>query len=178
MRQLVLAGAFLGLSALLATPLAAQEPAPPDTAVVRDTIPAADAPRRHPRDAFIRSMIIPGWGQAWVGAPGRGGVYFAMEAGALWMVYKSHQKLREAQQQEAWLREIGELAPQQDGPLVGPRRQQREDWITLAIFLLFFSGADAFVAAYLADFDEHIGVLPVPGGGMRFEATIPVGRRR
>ncbi|MGI9180224.1 MAG: DUF5683 domain-containing protein [Longimicrobiaceae bacterium] len=183
-RPLALAGGLLLL--LLAIPearLAAQDPLPTDT-IVRDTVPAAPdtvptvLARRSPRGAFVRSLLIPGWGQAWVGAPGRGGVYFAMEAGSLWMVYKSWQRLREAREQQAWLRETGRLQPTQESALVQSREAQREDWLAVALFLVFFSGADAFVAAHLADFDEHIGVIPTSGGGLRLEARVPVGGRR
>lgn len=188
-RPLSLAAGLLFL--LLVIPdarLAAQDPVPADTIVrdtlARDTVPAAPdtvptvIAGRSPRGAFVRSLLIPGWGQAWVGSPGRGGVYFAMEAGSLWMVYKSWQRLREAREQEAWLRETGRLQPTQQSPLVESREAQREDWLAVAIFLVFFSGADAFVAAHLADFDEHVGVRPTPGGGMRLEARVPIGGRR
>lgn len=161
------------------TPLAAQEPAPADTvAQARDTVPPPLVLHRSPRGAFIRSLIIPGWGQAWVGAPGRGGVYFAMEAGSLWMVYKTVQKLNEARREEAWLLETGQLQPGQQSPLVAAREDQREDWLAVAIFLLLFSGADAYVAAHLADFDDRIGVVPSGDGALRLQATVPVGRRR
>ncbi len=177
-RRLGLAGAFL--LCLLALPyghLAAQEPTPPDT-VVADTVPPDLGLSRSPRGAFIRSLIVPGWGQAWVGAPGRGGVYFAMEIGSLWMVYKSAQKLREARLAQAWLRESGQLQPNQTSPVVQSREEQREDWITVAVFLLLFSGLDAYVSAHLADFDERIGVAPTADGGLRLQATVPVGRPR
>jgi hypothetical protein len=42
--------------------------------------------------AFLRSLILPGWGQAAVNQPVRGAFYFTMEATSLWMVYKAQSK--------------------------------------------------------------------------------------
>jgi hypothetical protein len=131
--------------------------------------------RISPGQAFVRSLVLPGWGQSSIGAPGRGAVYFALEAGSLWMVYKSDRKLNEAHEEDRILREQGLLEEGQVSPLTRDRRAQREDWITLSVFWLFFSGADAFVAAHLRDFDEHVGVEPSPTGGVQFQASIPVG---
>jgi hypothetical protein len=128
--------------------------------------------RISPRGAFLRSLVLPGWGQSAIGAPGRGAVYFALESGSLWMVYKSNRKLHEAYQQQAAAREEGILDPNADLPLVRARRNEREDWITLSVFWLFFSGADAFVSAYLRDFDAHAGVGP--RGGVQLQGSVPV----
>lgn len=163
---------------------AAQDPAPPaaDTAraplVVRgDTVAvqADSAEMLSPRGAFIRSLVLPGWGQSELGATGRGGVYFALEAGSLWMLVKSHRKLGEALERERLARDAGLLQPNQIDPLVRDRRNQREDWLTLSIFWLFFSGADAFVAAHLQDFDVTVNAIPRPGGALELQATIPLG---
>ena len=175
----------LVLACLLPRAAAAQDPAPRDTArapiLIRgDTV--ATVPdsllRITPRGAFLRSLVLPGWGQSELGAPGRGGVYFLLETGSLWMVLKTHQKLQEARRLESIARESGEIGPETKLPLVRDRENQREDWITLSIFWLFFSGADAFVAAHLRDFDAHVGVEPTGDGAVRLQATIPVGKRR
>lgn len=144
----------------------------------RDTVPSGDSLAVSPRGAFLRSLAVPGWGQAYVGVPGRGGVYFAMEAGSLWMTVKSHRQLQASRERDRGLRAAGILRGDTSSTLTESRRNQREDWITFSIFMLFFSGADAYVAAHLSDFAEHIGVRPTPGGGMRIEAALPVGRRR
>jgi uncharacterized protein DUF5683 len=181
---------LLPLAALaLAAPARAQ--VTPDTAraradttrplQVRDTTPPArrdTAQRRYrisPRGAFLRSLVLPGWGQSAIGAPGRGAVYFGLEAGSLWMVYKSDRKLQESRRRDDALREQGLLQEGQVSGLTRDRRAQREDWITLSVFWLFFSGADAFVAAHLRDFDEHVNVEAAPTGGLQLEASLPVG---
>jgi hypothetical protein len=166
-----------GVAGMVApVPAAAQAvdpPAAPDTAV----LPIPELPRS-PRGAFVRSLVLPGWGQAWVGAPARGGVYFAMEAGALWMTLKSRQQLREARRLETWARDTGQLLPAELFGLTRAREDQFEDWLTLSIFLLFFSGADAWVSAHLADFDDTFGVVAAADGGVQVRARIPVGGRR
>ena len=160
---------------------------PADTTAARplvlrgDTVPAApgDTARRtlRPRDAFLRSLVLPGWGQSSIGAPGRGAVYFGLEVGSLWMVYKSDQRLSEARERERNLRASGQLAEGQSTGLVRQRRAQREDWITLSVFWLFFSGADAFVAAHLREFDARVGAAPTPDGQLQIQATVPLGPR-
>jgi hypothetical protein len=49
-----------------------------------------------PRGAFIRSMVIPGWGQSAFGAYTRGGIYFAGWTGNWFMNFKNHVRLNEA----------------------------------------------------------------------------------
>jgi len=131
--------------------------------------------RISPRGAFLRSLVLPGWGQSSIGASGRGAVYFALESGSLWMLYKADQKLGEAKRLEQSRRDEGLLEEGRVLPLVRARRNEREDWITLSAFWFFFSGADAFVSAYLRDFDTHVDVQPAPTGGVQFGAAVPVG---
>lgn len=169
-------GAALALSAARFAPAAAaQEPAevPPAAAQIDEAEPPVSA-----RGAFVRSLLVPGWGQAYVGAPGRGAIYFAMEAGSAWMVYKTYQQLEEARDAQAWLQEAGRLPADEKLDLVEAREEQLEDWLAISIFLLLFSGADAYVTAQLADFDEHIGVQAGTGGGARLEVRLPVGAPR
>lgn len=150
-----------------AAPASAQQipaPAPVDSA----GLPTA-------RGAFLRSLVLPGWGQAYVGATSRGALYFALEAGSVWMAYSTGRRLADARQTDDLLRDAGVLGLDEDSDLVISREGQREDWVAISIFLLLFSGADAYVAAHLADFDAHVGVRPGPGGGLRIEAAVPLG---
>lgn len=159
---------------MFATPLAAQQTQ--GTTTSADTLGQTQGVS--PRGAFIRSLILPGWGQSAVGAPGRGGVYFALESGSLWMLYRTQQRLSDARSQERFLRENRLLGPQEQFPLVEAREEQRQDWLVLSVFWLFFAGADAYVAAHLRDFDQRIEVVPEPGGALRLQATVPLARRR
>ncbi len=168
----------LGLAAAPAA-LRAQEPAPAPGARPDSALPdrrGRSLRRPSATAAMLRSFVLPGWGQAYVGAPGRGAVYFAAETGSLWMVYKSRSERAAARRQSDWLVRQGELTETARFPLLRTRDQQVEDWITLSVFFVLFSGADAYVAAQLADFGAHVGVLPEPQGGARLEVSVPVGR--
>jgi hypothetical protein len=163
--------------ALPLTALAAPAQVPAQPAAPADTGSVAAPETVSARAAFIRSLVLPGWGQAYVGAPGRGAVYFALESGSLWMTYKTWQELREAREAQGFLRESGRLELEEKTGLVESREEQLEDWITLSLFFLLFSGADAYVAAQLADFDEHVGIQP-GADGLRLEVSLPLGARR
>jgi hypothetical protein len=54
------------------------------------------------------------------------------------------------------------------------RRQQREDWAALGIFLLLLSGADAYVSAHLQDFPAPIQIQAAPAGGARVEVGVRI----
>lgn len=169
------------LAALVGAPAseaAAQVTPPPPAPVAGDSLAPADSLGVSARGAFLRSLVLPGWGQAYVGSPGRGALYFALEAGSLWMAYKSWNQLQEAREFDDFLRQTGQLELDEASGLVLSREEQVEDWVTLAVFFLLFSGADAYVAAQLADFEEHIGVRPTTDGGVRLQATVPLGVRR
>ncbi len=59
--------------------------------------------------------------------------------------------------------------------LVEIRSQQREDWLAVGIFFLFLGGADAFVAAHLADFPEPLeaAIRPLPNMGVELAFSLP-----
>lgn len=168
-----LLAALLGGSAALPPSAAGQQPVP--TAPVDTT--AAPSPGISPRGAFLRSLVIPGWGQSALGARTRGGIYFALEAGSLWMVLKTRERLEEARAEDRLRLAVGTLPPGEESSLVDARQDQLEDWITLSVFWLLFSGADAYVTAYLSDFDERVDVVPDPSGGLRVQTSFPVGGR-
>lgn len=168
--------------------LAGQEPSSPDTvrldpavspdsAVARPTPvvdsagsslarPAAALPDSTTRPvsamgAFWRSLVLPGWGQAKVGQPGRGAFYFTMEAASLWMVFKTSQK-----------KSAAERAGDED--LAAVRGEQQEDWIVLSVFWALFAGIDAWVSAHMWDFEG--AVVPPPDGspGVAVQYSVPV----
>ncbi len=182
-------------------PASAQEAAGPDTVVV-DSIAAADSLAAatsgiSPSGAFLRGALIPGWGHTATGSLTRGAFYFSMEALAGWMVFKTQQRLGVAQDQAAlWEERVtAELMAQgitefealdaalQDNEqvarfrgLVDARKEQREDWLAVAIFTLLLSGVDAFVSAHLGDFPEPLTVEGDPGGGtVEVALRLPVG---
>ena len=162
------------LAALVPIAARAQDPAP----AVAAAPAVADSGALSAKSALIRSLVLPGWGQAYVGAHGRGALYFALETGSLWMLYKSNRSLADAREMENYLREIGTLAEGQRLPLAESRAQQVEDWITLSIFWALFAGADAYVSAQLSDFVGHVGAQPGADGALQLQVNLPVGRLR
>ena len=59
--------------------------------------------------------------------------------------------------------------------LVEIRSQQKEDWLAVGLFFLFFGGADAFVAAHLADFPQPLetAIRPLPEMGVELVFSLP-----
>lgn len=159
----------------------------------------AASPPVSPGGAFLRSLAVPGWGQAAVGSHTRAGFYFASSAATGWMLFKTAKFLGNARERrdlvesevEAALVRQGitdpdslaariEAHPRVEGlnGLVEVRSQQMEDWIAFGIFWLLLNGADAFVAAHLADFPEPVEMEFRPGGaGGRTELrfSMPMG---
>lgn len=180
-----------GLAAGAVTPAGAQEAAAPDS-VVADSVAAADplaadsTSAISPSGAFLRGAVIPGWGHTATGSLTRGAFYFSVEALAGWMVFKTQRRLGVAQDQAAlWEERVTaelmaqgitefeaiEAALQNNEQvarfrgLVDARKEQREDWIAVAVFTLLLSGVDAFVSAHLRDFPEPLTVEGDPEGG-------------
>lgn len=148
-----------------------------------------------PRGALLRSFLIPGWGQAATGSPGRGGFYLLAEAGSMWMLVKTQGHLRfaadvrRAVEQETRARLVARGVPADsirlrvdadEGVLAArgleeSRKQQREDWVALGLFVLLLGGVDAFVSAHLQDFPEPLTVEPVIGEtGTRLEVGVSI----
>jgi hypothetical protein len=168
MRRSVLA-ALAALATLAPCARAQQDSVPPRPApaAAADSLRAladtSDARRREradsvrplppitPGGAFLRSLVLPGWGQARLGRHFTGGLFVAFEGVAIAMVWKSEWQLRFARER---------------GRYVKSHRQEREDWIALLVFNHLFAGAEAYVAANLWDFPKGLTlrVLPTSGG--------------
>lgn len=137
----------------------AAPPAEPDT---------ADGPPISPLGAFARSVVVPGWGQAEVDQPLRGGFYFAAQAASLWMVVKTQSKLSSAE------RSAGDLGPGEEDPLVESRTSQRENWIVLSVFVALMSGVDAWVSTHLHDFEGELEPPEDGTAGARLRYSVPL----
>ncbi len=137
------------LALLLAVPgdVAAQEEAQPQTEAAADSFfPQSPISAG---GAFLRSLVIPGWAQAELGAESRGAFYFLAETFCIFMVARTSIRLDYARATE----------PENTG-LVESREQQLEDWIALAVFTALFSAADGWVSVQLFGFDERTGLTP------------------
>jgi hypothetical protein len=164
----------LALALAPAAPLAAQQdslPAPVPADTLR--LPAADTAARRagrgdsvrprppvsPGGAFIRSLAIPGWGQARLGRHLTAGLFVAFEGVALTMVWKSTWQLGFARTRDVF---------------VESHVQEQQDWIVLLVFNHFFSGAEAFVSANLYDFPATLNARILPDGSTGLGVRIPL----
>lgn len=141
-----------------------------------------------PGGAFLRALAIPGWGHAAIGSYTRGGVYFAAQSTTLYTLLRTRIRVGESQDRvrlresilRARLDAEGITDPEEvqtrfdEDPaltelrgLLDSRKDQQEDLVALGIFLLFLSGADAYVSAHLARFPDPLEIegAPVEGGG-------------
>jgi len=188
---------LLALAVVLALPGPAGAQARPDTAAASP----ADTAGISPGGAFVRSLLVPGWGHAAVGAYDRGAFYFLTAGGTGWMLAKTATFLSAAEDREelvraqvaSELRRAGTTDPdsltslvdadervEDAAELVEIRSQQMEDWTAFGIFWLFLNAADAFVSAHLRDFPTPLGIEALPTGrpgapGARLRVSIPVG---
>jgi hypothetical protein len=173
----------------------------PETLPAPEPATAAPTPQAggpvSPGGAFLRAILVPGWGHAAIEEHTRGGFYFLTESAAAWMIVRTRLRLNAAKDVEnlrlaqlrARLQAAGETDPAEivaaedrdDGviaarSLVEARSQQFEDWLVFGIFFVFLSGADAFVSAHLKDFPQPLGVaVGADGGGLRLGVAVPLG---
>jgi hypothetical protein len=137
-------------------------------AAVTNERPARDSlsgPPISPRSAFLRSLIVPGLGQAALDRGTAGGIFVSLEALSLLMTIKSKRDLRVARRLEADSVFFA-IDPSGDTVFVGSplagrvraRQQHVEDWLALLIFNHLFAAADAFVAAQLWDVPARVSV--------------------
>lgn len=172
------------------------EPRPPEgmRAFQADELPVS------PRGAFLRSLVLPGWGHLSADAPGRAAFYIAAQGGTAWMLGKSilrrssARRFRDAEFRMVWdeLQARGVQSPdslrvqalddarvERWQELVDIRGEQVEDWLALGIFLSLLGATDALVAAHMADYPEPLtfDVVPRgPTGGWEVRFRLPIGR--
>jgi hypothetical protein len=132
-----------------------------------------------PRAALVRSLLLPGLAQYQLYRPKAAGLFVATELGAIGMAIKSKSDLDKA---TAARRDTTiEIVKDANGqtvidPATGlpktvgvpknknlsdrvkARRTHLEDWLAAIVFNHLFSGADAWVAANLADFNTNVNV--------------------
>lgn len=134
------------------------------------TVPSEDILPKNPRNAALRSFLLPGWGQIYTGHPWRAALFAAGEigfftAGYRWqqMTVDKRREIREAR--EAFFADTSLMLP--DDPDLreqafqqtaeGARlfselraiRDRREDFFAWAMASVIFSAVDAYVAAQL-----------------------------
>jgi hypothetical protein len=103
-----------------------------------------------PLNAFWRSFLIPGWGQARLNRKLTGGIFVAWEGVTLGMSLKTRRELK-------YLRRIGSVRGD-------AKRQEHEDWVVLLAFNHLFAGLEAYVSAHLVDFPGDLRLQALPDG--------------
>jgi hypothetical protein len=178
--RLVLASIVIAAAASPAA-LGAQRADSTRAGVAAPVVAAAAASRAEgpsPRRAFLGSLLLPGSMQLRFDRPKAATIFLLAEAGALGMSVKSWSDLSKAKDARAdtvgtpVLNSDGtpQIDPQTGEPVityaprnknladrVRARRAHLEDWLAVLVFNHLFAGADAFVSANLADFDDNVG---------------------
>lgn len=155
MYRAVIAALLLVVSS--APRMVAQRPVPPVT-----TIPVVDSTRPSPLNYFLRSLILPGWGQASLDRKLTGGLFLMFEGVAIGMALKADAELD-------YLERTGSARAED-------KRQERQDWLVLVGFNHLFSGLEAFVSANLFDFPGDLRAKALPGGRTGYGITLPIPR--
>jgi hypothetical protein len=101
-------------------------------------------------NAFWRSFLLPGWGQAKLGRKLTGAIFVAWEGTTLGMSLKTRHEL-------AYLRRTNSARAED-------KRREHEDWIVLLAFNHLFAGLEAYVSGHLSDFPADLHLEAVPGG--------------
>ena len=144
--------ALVVFAAVCPRPLSSQ--VPDTTAAVVTTgalvVPTDTTHRIRPMGAFLRSLVLPGWGQAVTGRRVTGALFTTWEGVTVMMTLK-------AQSEVHYLKESRSSN-------VGAKRQEVQDWIVLWVFNHLFSAAEAFVSAHLQDFPKDLKLRAVPRG--------------
>jgi len=131
-----------------------------------------------PRRAFLRSLLMPGYGQIALDRSVAAGIFAFVEVSALGMARRSALNLREAKRAPRdSIVDRYEIDPLTGAPVIDPetgqpnpaafrtvglrerikaRRTHYEDWIAVLIFNHFFAAMDAYVAAHLWDFPAKV----------------------
>jgi hypothetical protein len=163
----------------ISPPRSGTQPTPAQPTQAPDTTPR---PPMSPRRAFLTSLVLPGYAQTIFGRDRAAMLFTMIEIGSLAMARKSAQDLAEAK----GLAHDSVVATYQIDAITGlavrdpvtglpvpatwdasrytadrikARRTHYEDWIAAIVFNHLFSGADAYVAANLWDFNANVGAV-------------------
>ncbi len=187
------------LVAPIGAPLAAQQRDSVTAKTVPPTVPPAGAkpavtavpftqrgrftPPLTPKQAFLYSALLPGFGQSRLDRGTSGALFASIELAAFVMIRRSQMDLREARRYQIdslpdqyrvsgdSVIKNGTFTNRFTRDLVRTRRLHVEDWLAVVAFNHLFAGADAFVSAQLWDVPVELSAFPRPAGAV-FVATI------
>ncbi len=135
----------------------------PEPDVIAPEADSADSTRTGPAPmgAFFKSLILPGWGQLAADRPGRAVFYVTVQTATVFMIVRTQQRINRADDNG-------------DEELAGSRREQREDWIALAVFWSLASAVDAWVSAHMWEFAGEVVPPPDGSAGIAVRYQVPV----
>ena len=157
-------------------------------------VPSEDRLPRNPRNAAIRSFVLPGWGQWYTGHPIRGIGFALAEVSFAWLGYRQQRKALDLQDDLQAEREVFFADPPPDLPEDPVLAEEafgrtaaaatirndlenveghREDFYAYAALAVIFSAVDAYVAAQL----DPLDVGADPSGRVRASWRVPMGDR-
>ncbi len=125
-----------------------------------------------PGGALLRSAILPGWGQIYTGHKVKGVAMIIADATIIGLAIHADTRVKDL------------AVPGGDQLVLEEWRNKRENRILLAVGLILYSMADAFVDAHFHDFDSDdarfgVEVEPPPGNGLapgiRISLAFPLG---
>jgi hypothetical protein len=170
----------VALGASAAAPLGAQQQDSARAGIsavttARDTLRVTERARPpvSPRSAFLRSLLVPGWGQSALDRGTAGALFTIVEVGAVAMLVNSQRELNAARRVRGDSVFVGWTTDDPPQPRYEPaflsdrvrsRRQQVEDWAAIVIANHLLSGLDAFIAAHLWDLPTQVSVRPTERG--------------
>jgi hypothetical protein len=134
-----------------------QQPQPEDTIPVP---PFRFEPPVSPMGAMLRSMVLPGWGQAVLRRRGAGAVFVFFEGLTLAMWVKSLH-------QDSYLK-----STDADAETLESKGAEIEDWLVLLVFNHLLAGTEAYVSANLWDFPAELEARALPAGSVGLGATV------
>ncbi len=129
------------------TPPQQRQPQPQDTVKVP---PFRVEPPVSPIEAALRSLLLPGWGQASLDRHVTGAIFIFWEGLTLTMTLKSVHQLH--YQQDIGVEDL-------EG-----KRAEVQDWAVLLAFNHLLAAAEAYVAANLWDFPVDLSMNRLPSG--------------
>jgi hypothetical protein len=196
----------IGLLLPLVADTVAAQAVPPDTLTpVAEPIPR-EAPL--PRAAFIRALIVPGWGHFHMGEYRRGAIYASLQGTSWAMLFVTLNRVADVRSVERGISTLAVdslaaamaadtvLARRLADPdafetalltypglrdarnLLESRERHRQDWIVYTLVFTFAGAIDAYVTAHLKDFPVEVSTSRSRDGGAALRFTVPVGRVR
>jgi len=114
--------------------------------------PDTTASSKSPFGAFIRSAVLPGWGQFYTDHPVRGALIFSAQGVLLTLAWIADQRANQSWDLYQWTAEPRYLEE------YDRRFNRGRDLLSVAVSVYLYNLADAYVSAHLYDFQGKISL--------------------